>query len=249
MPIGLPTVFEGYIRAMEPNAFGIFYCKITSPDNLEHPILQRKIETSDGIRTVAGLGTWTGWISSIEMDNAMKFGYTFEIIKGYQFDKGNIFKEYVDTMYALRQEYPKDHPMNLIAKLMMNSLYGKFGMKDEMTIVEIFEVGNPDEVKTFKLLLDKWGNSIHDWFQLDDHLIVVRDKIVDLRTDPETSSYHGTEINIAIASTITAYARSFMSFFKNSSNFHLYYSDTDSILIDKVLPDLLVGKALGQLKL
>jgi hypothetical protein len=83
MPIGQPIVFEGDIRAIESNAYGFFYCEITSPDNLEHPILQRKIETSEGIRTIAGLGTWKGWISSIEMDNAIKKGYTFKILKGY----------------------------------------------------------------------------------------------------------------------------------------------------------------------
>ena len=74
MPIGKPTVFEGNIRLVEPDAYGFFYCNITSPDNLEHPILQRRIKTSDGVRTIAGLGTWTGWISSIEMDNAINFG-------------------------------------------------------------------------------------------------------------------------------------------------------------------------------
>ena len=51
MSIGQPTSFEGNIRTIEPNAYGFFYCKITSPAYLEHPILQR-IETSEGTRTV-----------------------------------------------------------------------------------------------------------------------------------------------------------------------------------------------------
>lgn len=68
------------------------------------------------------------------MDNALRFGYTFEILRGYQFKKGYIFKEYVNKMYNLRLQYDKGHPLNLIAKLLMNSLYGKFGMKLENTI-------------------------------------------------------------------------------------------------------------------
>jgi hypothetical protein len=40
-----------------------------------------------------------------------------------------------------------------------------------------------------------------------------------------------------------------MSLFKNNSEYHLYYSDTDSIVIDSPLPENFVGKALGQLKL
>lgn len=46
----------------------------------EHPILQRRIKTPNGLRTVAGLGSWSGWIYSAEMDNAIKLGYHFEII-------------------------------------------------------------------------------------------------------------------------------------------------------------------------
>lgn len=61
--------------------------------------------------------------------------------------------------------------------------------------------------------------------------------------------YHGQDINIAIASAITAGARVEMSFFKNNPNFKLYYSDTDSAVIDAPLPDFMVGNGLGQMKL
>jgi hypothetical protein len=40
-----------------------------------------------------------------------------------------------------------------------------------------------------------------------------------------------------------------MSQFKNDPNFKLYYSDTDSIVTNKPLPDNLVGSALGKVKL
>jgi hypothetical protein len=145
MPVGKPVAFDGDIRKVESNAYGFFYCKITSPEFLEHPILQRKIKTDQGLRTIAALGSWEGWIFSGEMDNAMKYGYTFEILKGYQFEKGFIFKDYILKMYNLRQQYIKGHPMNLIAKLLMNSLYGKFGMKLENTLVEMFDTSNEAE--------------------------------------------------------------------------------------------------------
>ena len=87
MPVGRPVAFYGNIRKIEPNAYGFFYCKITSPEYLKHPILQRRVKTDNGLRTIAGLGTWYGMIYSAEMDNAVKFGYTFEIISGYQFEK------------------------------------------------------------------------------------------------------------------------------------------------------------------
>ena len=99
--------------------------------------LQRRIKTNDGTRTIAGLGNWEGWINSAEMDNAMKFGYTFEILKGSQFETGDILSKYINKMYNLRLNYPRGNEMNLIAKLLMISLYGKFGMKLEKTRVEI----------------------------------------------------------------------------------------------------------------
>jgi hypothetical protein len=87
MPIGKPIAFEGDIRSVDPDAFGFFYCNITTPEYMEHPILQRRIKTSEGTRTIAGLGSWSGWVFSAEMDNAMKYGYKFEILQGYRFKK------------------------------------------------------------------------------------------------------------------------------------------------------------------
>jgi DNA polymerase type B, organellar and viral len=158
-PIGKPIAFTGDIRAIEPNAFGYFYCEISSPTYLEHPILQRRIKTSQGIRTIAGLGSWTGWVYSKEMDNAIKFGYTFKIIRGYQFEEGDLFSLYVNTLYELRQEYDKSHPMNMIAKLLMNSLYGKFGMKMEITRVDIYPILNEsDKIDKVSLKYSKYND-------------------------------------------------------------------------------------------
>ena len=249
MPIGKPTYFEGDIRSLEASAFGYFYCKITSPEYLENPILQRKIITSEGIRTIAGLGSWEGWIFSGEMDNAMKLGYTFEILKGYQFEKGYIFKDYVLKMYNLRMEYAKTHPMNLIAKLLMNSLYGKFGMKLDTTRIEMFDTSNEMENSIFNELLEVSGETLQDFIQIDSHFITVRKSILSYKYNEEDDMFHGLDVNIAIASAITAGARMWMSVFKNNPLFNLFYSDTDSVVVDKQLPEFMVGKELGQLKL
>lgn len=252
MPTGQPVAFLGDIRQVDPNAFGFFYCKITSPEYLEHPILQRSIKTSDGVRTVAGLGSWQGWIFSGEMDNAirMKLGYSFEIIKGYQFERGNIFKDYVQKMYNLRLEYEKGTPMNLIAKLLMNSLYGKFGMKPESTIIEMFDTSNENEFALFNEMLEKYGMTIQDFIKIDNHYLTVRKSLNNFSYSENDDIYHGLEVNIAIASAITGGGRMWMSaIFKNNPNFNLYYSDTDSGVTDAPLPEYLVGGELGQLKL
>ena len=211
MPVGKPIAFEGDIRAVEPKAFGYFYCKITSPEFLEHPLLQRRIKTADGIRTIAGLGSWEGWIFSGEMDNAMKFGYTFDILNGYEFEKGYPFKEYVNTMYNLRLQYSKGDPMNLIAKLLMNSLYGKFGMRMENTIIEIFNINNEKENQLLHEMLEVHGAFVQDFIKINNHLLTVRKSLLNYTYTEEEDMYHGLDVNIAIASAITGGARMWMS--------------------------------------
>jgi hypothetical protein len=251
MPIGRPIAFQGNIRRFLPNCFGFFYCDITSPSNLQHPILQRRVKTASrrGMRTIAGLGTWTGWVCSVEMDRCIELGYQFTIIRGYHFETGDIFSSYIKKLYELRLSYPKGHPLNDIAKLLMNSLYGKFGMRTEITRVEIFNISSAYEREIFHSLLDTWGETVHDWFETDTHLFVVKDSIVDLKYNEEQNYYHGLDVNIAIASAITSHARVVMSAYKNSGLFTLYYSDTDSIVIDRPLPEALVGVMMGQMKL
>ena len=80
MPVRDIVYFEGDIRKFDSNTFGFFYCKIITPDNLDHPILQKHIKTSNGIRTMSPLGSFEGMIFSCEMDNAIKLGYKFEIL-------------------------------------------------------------------------------------------------------------------------------------------------------------------------
>lgn len=249
MPVGKPIAFEGNIRSVISNAYGFFFCKITSPSNLEHPLLQRRIKTSDGVRTIAGLGSWTGWICSSEMDNAVKYGYTFEIIKGYEFKLGDIFSGYVNKMYNLRLQFPKGDAMNLVAKLLMNSLYGKFGMKVEFTKVDIFTILTEQDKVNVRNKVKGYGESILDFLMVNNSLIVVRNTLADLKYIEDQDMYHGLDVNIAIASAVTACARVQMSVFKNNPNFNLYYSDTDSAVVDSLLPAELIGNELGQLKL
>lgn len=249
MPIGKPTSFEGDILKQDTNPFGFFHCKITSPDNMLHPLLQRRIRTSEGLRTIAGLGSWEGWIFSEEMNNAKKYGYQFEILRGYLFERGDLFFQYVTRMYDLRKQYDKSHAMNLIAKLLLNSLYDKFGMKTDITKVEMFDLSTPSGEKEFEELLNIYGEAIHDYVRFDDTVIIVRDSSIELKYDESEDMYHGLDINIAIASAITSYARVTMSHFKNNPDYNLYYSDTDSVVIDKELPEEMVGNNLGQLKL
>jgi hypothetical protein len=137
LPVGQPSRFNGDILKINPDAFGFFYCKVIAPDNIKHPILQTHVNTGNGIRTISPIGTWEDMLFSEEMINAQRFGYKFDILWGYTFERCNVFKDYVDFLYNLRLEYDKSNPLNFIAKILLNSLYGRFGMDDKFTDVKV----------------------------------------------------------------------------------------------------------------
>lgn len=139
MPIGKIKFFEGNILKIDPKAFGFFECKITAPKFLKNPILQIKFDTGNGIRTISPLGSCTSVIFSEEMFNAIKYGYKFEILRGYTFERGNIFKDYINDLDKIKKASNKDDPMYLISKLLINSLYGRFGMNEILFIHEIID--------------------------------------------------------------------------------------------------------------
>lgn len=162
-----------------------------------------------------------------------------------------IFKEYVEKMYALRQQYSKDNPMNLVAKLLMNSLYGKFGLNPQNDVAQVLDLKDPKTRSSFFDNADGKFNPEHisDLIKIDERFYVVVHKNVSNFIHDEDDLYHGIDVNIAIASSITALGRLWMSDWKNREDTTLYYSDTDSIVIDRPLPDAYVGTGLGKYKL
>lgn len=143
----------------------------------------------------------------------------------------------MNTLYTYRLKYDKSYATNLIAKLILNSLYGKFGMNINIEINNF--------IKTYK---------IDDYHYLEDSMDF--DNGYSLVT---TSRYKNQEINSAlpagghnsgsllnihlpIAIAVTAYARMHMSSFKvkYGQSDQLLYSDTDSLYLSCPFPYNLV---------
>jgi hypothetical protein len=80
------------------------------------------------------VGTWIGTYFTEELKLALEMGYTIKIMSGVLYEKGNVFEKYLHTLYSMRLEHPKGSPINMLCKLLMNSLYGKFGMDPVMTV-------------------------------------------------------------------------------------------------------------------
>lgn len=248
MPIGNIKFFEGDIFKYEDNPFGFFLAEIEAPEDLKIPILLTKTSINNASikKTMAPLGKWTGVIFSEELKNAMKFGYKFKVIKGYTFESDFIFKDFVNDLYEIKSNHPKDHPMYLISKLLLNSLYGRFGMHIETFLTKNAVVDN-DELNDMME-----HNNILDILNLGDNINLITYIPINNDNDLDSLFNNMTKFNISIAlsSAITAYARIHMSQFKDMNNdYNLFYSDTDSISIDKPLPDNMISNELGKMKL
>lgn len=74
------------------------------------------------------------------MKFARDLGYRVIPLRGYLFEKkSSPFEGFISNLYESRLEAKKagDEAMTFIYKILMNSLYGRFGMNPESTVTEI----------------------------------------------------------------------------------------------------------------
>lgn len=238
MPLGNPIYFEGDILKFMNKPLGVFKVKIDSPEEIKHPILQSRLKVNGTSSTLSPLGSWEGVFFSEELYNAEKYGYKYQVLNGFIFkESDNIFKEYVDKIYEWKSQSSKDSADYEISKLLLNSLYGRFGMSPEIELHEIVE----DSVALAIESSD--DNLVTDITPLENDKIWI--SYININPLDKEDVYVNVSIPIALA--ITSYARIHMSKFKNKKG-TLYYTDTDSIDIDCELESDLVGKELGLMK-
>lgn len=242
MPVGSP------ILTTEKNLdkiFGICYVKITTPSNIDKPILPFRDEMG---RIYYPKGSWEGWYVSEELKNAKKYGYTIKVIESYKYKKKYIFNNYVDKISTIKEK--SEGAIYLIAKLLSNSLSGRLAINEFNTISEFL-----DE-KRFEDILKT--HNIYEYIKLScDHYLVKYDieanetlcnifnidsqKLNKLSGNPRKSSR-----SIAIPAFITAYGRIFMSNYLKDS----VYIDTDGISTKKEIDkDQIDKKKIGKFKL
>lgn len=131
--------------------------------------------------------------------------------------------------------YNKNDPKNMICKLLLNNLYGKFGMSPHLNYYKLVDYTLIDKLPEDILVLsNNLGLSSYN---------------LDRNQDVSNSKGYHLNISLPIAMAVTAYARMHMYQFKQSLGDFLLYSDTDSIFTSLPLPQDLVGKKLGQMKL
>ena len=146
-------------------------------------------------------GTWTGMYTSVEIKNAINFGYKFEILSGYLFTSEDLFSRYVNNFYRMKENSAKGSAMYTLSKLLLNSLYGRFGLNP---ILDKFMITNKkDMVNKLKT----------DLPYLEERIYFDNLSMCSFHSKTHASS------NVAIATFVTAYARIHMSKFFNQKGY------------------------------
>jgi hypothetical protein len=249
MPVGNPIYFVAKPGDILNNAststekpFGIFEVDISCPDNINIPILQTRIKTSKGYRTISPVGQWRGKYFSDELYNASKYGYKFNIIRGYLFEKDDIFSDYVNFLYKMKESSSKESPNYVISKLLLNSLYGRLGMNPTP---ENHLIADSEEASKFYSNSNVKISNIIDLKNGKELISYVNSSV----TDDENNPFALKNVSIVVSAVVTASARIHMSQFKTNKNISIYYSDTDSLDVDRELDLKYIGHGLGLLKL
>jgi len=144
------------------------------------------------------------------------------------------------------------------AKMILNSLYGRLGMKPYQDTINIVESSKAEDI------LSKY--IVKEQYDITDNLEYIRyennpipgfselygkDAYLDFLIECETKNVSVNQ-SLPSAIAITAYARMYMFniiYRLLDLGIEIYYMDTDSIAVNKQIPADLVGNSLGLFKL
>lgn len=170
------------------------------------------------------VGTFTGVWTSIELAYAKTLGVKIlKVYEGYSFrNRGFIFQEFIDDLWKIRAESETDSVNNFLSKLLMNSNYGRHGLRIERE----------------NLVFDEFEGKLEEYQEIKagKHTVQVSKKKVTL------NSYS----NVVISAWITAGARIHMHKLFGQIGWNIYYTDTDCLFTPEKMP---ISKELGGLKL
>jgi len=188
---------------------------------MDYPLLPYRFDS----KLLFPTGTFRGWHTHIELREALKLGYVIKKVHKcmYYNETERPFADYVKDVYGLRMRYKaENNPLEVVAKLLLNSLYGKFGFKKWMKTEEWLPM--PEDLETF-------GNYAFEI--IGDYVKLIKGRV-------KAPNYC-----IPIWSIYTtAYGRLHLHNLIIQSGAHYY--DTDSILTTK---KMITGNKLGELKL
>jgi hypothetical protein len=217
MPCGVPKLSERYERGK----IGFYKVKIQGMPELYCSPLLKRIPKGSYFENYYCNGDGYYYLSSAMLEYLKsEFDISFRVDYGYIFPKRKeIFRKFVETFYRIKQEN-SDNALGFIAKLFLNSLYGKFGQTRWKDSIEV------------------WSKDLKNFVSFDDYyglMLVTRES-------------HSKFILPYLASYITDLARLIHFKYMNLDQSSLFYCDTDSIFTTSKILDRYISPEIGKLK-
>ena len=251
MPVGTPKKYD--VTKGLKNLFGFALVKVEVPKSLNIPVLPLYVKIEGTDKLVFPTGSFKGYYFSEELKYAESLGCKIHLIDAWEFQKGeNVFKDYVEHLFELKRIGNKDE--RDVFKLLLNTLYGKWGQHREYQMDVI--TGNLDLMekieKTFTNIKQTTFTDTVAGYSFSSapnpELLKESPDLFNNLSNLFEKGLESRPANIAIAAAITSYARIEIDKFKRLPGFEIYYSDTDCVILNKPLPKEYLGDALGLMK-
>ncbi len=192
-------------------------------------------------RLIFPIGTFRVTLCTPELLYALERDWVKSVGLCVFYESAPIFTKYVDKFYALRKDFASAGvPLYAhFIKLLLNSLYGKFGQK-----CDVWEKIGEDDTTNARIEMC-YDLVTHKRYKVR----FLLGEVYESRS--QTESFNSFP---AIASHVTAYARLHLwQLIKTAGRGHCFYCDTDSVLVDQVgfdnLTDHIDAAKIGALKL
>jgi len=192
-------------------------------------------------RTIFPVGQFWVTLTTPELKYAFEHNHIIKIEQAVIYEQANIFKSYVDRFYKLRQEFGdvNNSEYEEFVKILLNSLYGKFGQKadvwkkigdcpNQRDRVETLFCSGGGRVKQIRYLLG-------EIFELEGY-------------DEAFNSFPAIPAHVAAFGRLHLY-----NLMKQAGDGNYFYCDTDSLIVNEAglwnLQNQIDKKRLGGLKI
>ncbi|CAA3018524.1 DNA polymerase-like [Olea europaea subsp. europaea] len=241
MPRG-ETVWHGKLEGQDlDNLFGFIEAYVVCPRTISPPFLPYRDEKNQTL--LFPIGKFVDVYYSEELKYARDIGYQSIPLSSYLFEKKNSipFKSFVFDIFDRRQEAKRagNDTMSYVYKILMNSLYGRFGINPKSTVTEIYDYDRYNYlIKKSDLIL---GDKLSEHYYIVSYLRNI-EHVDDTDWNPPKIAV------VQLSAAITACARIYM--YKYISRPDCYYTDTDSVVLGgPLLEEEISSTVLGKFKL
>lgn len=186
---------------------------IIKTDEPIYPIIQND-------KLIFPVGIFKTYLSTREIEYALKNNHIYKINSVYRYSKEKLFDNYVNFFYDKKVLYKNENndAFSYLCKLFLNSLYGKFGQRNER-----YE-------KIGKSLL---ANGVYEYFDMDKQENI-KERVINGIAEKSVGLVEGQDSFVSIPSHITADARiRLWKYIKIAERKNVYYCDTDSLIVNE----------------